>query len=268
MNPNYTPAQLKTLENLAISIGNSQGDGPIPRGVQYINEGKGSFSGCLRGLNSFHNLKTNHAWFADHNLAEFKLQAYITSKLHYIHCVEVEPQGLTSEEEYFFGLFSDYEPLIRWMMGLQPSSASLVKYIHNPKDAMFRNWQMTLALRGDWQSLRERAELFLQDVPPKMKKFAVDQHFYMALSHGDLPAMQTALEELISPKVAKIRNPVFGLAFPSEFISSYATLYAKIARRHGYEINLNTPLIPQEWLPVAALPSYEDPYEFMRKFVI
>ena len=80
--------------------------------------------------------------------------------------------------------------------------------------------------------------------------------------------MQATLEELISPKVAKIRNKVFELAFPSEFISSYATLYAKIARRHGYEIKLNTPLIPQEWLPVAALPGYEDPYEFMRKYVI
>lgn len=265
---NYTPAQLQTLENLAISIHRMQGDGPIPTAVEFINEGKGSFSGCIRGLNSLHDLKTNHAWFADHNLAEFKLQAYITSKLHYIHCIEVEAQGLTTEDQYFFGLLSDYEPLIRWMVGLQPSSTSLVKYIENPKDHMYRQWQMTLALRGDWQSLRERAELFLQDVPPKMKKYAVDQCFYIALSQGNLPAMQATLEELISPKVAKIRNKVFELAFPSEFISSYATLYAKIARRHGYEIKLNTPLIPQEWLPVAALPGYEDPYEFMRKYVI
>lgn len=265
---NYTPAQLQTLENLAISIHRMQGDGPIPTAVEFINEGKGSFSGCIRGLNSLHDLKTNHAWFADHNLAEFKLQAYITSKLHYIHCIEVEAQGLTTEDQYFFGLLSDYEPLIRWMVGLQPSSTSLVKYIENPKDHMYRQWQMTLALRGDWQNLRERAELFLQDVPPKMKKYAVDQRFYLALSKGDSDAMQVALEELISPKVATIRNKVFELAFPSKFISSYATLYAKLARRHGYEINLNTPLIPLEWLPVAALPGYEDPYEFMRKYVI
>jgi Immunity protein 49 len=268
MNSNYTPEQQKLLENNAISVRLDQGDGPIPRGVQYINDGKGSFSGCIRGLNSFHQLKATLAWFTDHNLSEFKLQAYITSKLHYIHCIEVEPQGLATEGEYCFGLLSDYEPLIRWMMGLQPSSAWGLKLINNPKDAMFRHWQMTLALRGDWQNLRERAELFLQDVPLRMKKLAVDQRFYLALSQADMPAMQATLEELISPKVAKARPDSLEYTFPSILIASHATLYAKIARRHGYEINLNTPLIPQEWLPVAALPSYEDPYEFMRKYVI
>ncbi|MFZ6774926.1 Imm49 family immunity protein [Undibacterium sp. SXout7W] len=264
----YTEEQKRVLENLAAGIKNDEEENGAPIAAQYISEGKGSFDGCIRNLRSLHSYKAIYAWFAKYNLEEFKLQASISNKLHYIHCVEVEPRGMTKEADYFLGLLSDYEPMIRWMMELQPGSAQGIKWINNPKEHFFRHWQMTLAVRGDWTALRQRAELFLSDVPTKMKKFAVDQRFYLALSQGDQAGMQVALEELVSPKVAKVRNEVFELAFPSAFISCYATMYAKIAWRHGYQVKLDTPLIPAEWLPVSPLDTYPDPYEFMQKYVI
>jgi Immunity protein 49 len=262
----YTKEQKKVLENLAIGIRNDEGVNRIPVAAQYISDGKGSFSGCVMGLRRLHECKSSLAWFADGELQVCKLQAFIASKLRYIYCMEVEPEGWTAETEYFHGLLSDYEPMVRWMMSLQPVSKLGVNRMNNPKENLFRQWQMTLALRGDWQALKERAELFLSDVPTKMKKFAVDQRFYLALSEGDHAAMQAALEELISPKVEKVRNKVFGLAAVDSFISCYATMYAKIAWRHGFQIQLDTPLIPAEWLPVKPLDAYPDPYEFMTKY--
>jgi hypothetical protein len=263
---NYTGEQRKVLEELEISIKRNEGCNGLPTAVQYINEGKGSFSGCVSNLSSLHYDKSHRAWFVNHDLQEFKLQALIASKLHYIHCVDVEREGWTAEIRYFEALFSDHEPLIRWRMDLQPDYEQGIKWINNPKDHSFRHWQMTLALRGDWHALKERAELFLSDVPPKLKQFAGDQQFYLALSQGDITAMQDILKEFITPKVVKSRNKAYWFGTPSSFISCYATMYAKIAWRHGYQIQLDTPLIPAEWLPVRPLDEYLDPYDFMRKY--
>lgn len=268
MEENYSIEQLQVLANLAASIKNITGEDELPIDARYINEGKGSFNGCLRNLHGLHALKFSHAWFAHHDLEEFKLQAFITSKLHYIQFVEVEPQGMTLENEYFYALLSDHEPIIRWMMSLEPVSPASLNIINNPNQHFYRQWQMTLALRGDWKTLRERAELFLSNIPPKMKKWAIDMQFYLALSKGEKSGIEEVLGEFLSDKVAKIRNKVFELAFPSAFISSYATMYAKIARRHGHQIQFGDPLIPEEWLPVSPLPSYPDPYHFMYKYEI
>lgn len=262
----YSNEQKKVLENLAESI--FLDNKSVPKRLQFIEDGTGSFSGCVRNLYSLHYLMANHVWFTDHDLQEFKLQGFIASKLHYIHCVTVEPINMTKEAEYFLGLLSDHEHMIRWMSSLQPISMQGIKWINSPQEHFFRHWQMTLAVRGDWSALKERAELFLSNVPSKMKKYAVDQRFYLALAQGDQSAMQTALEELVSPKVAKVRNDVFELAFADAFISCYATMYAKIAWRHGFQIQVDTPFIPAQWLPVKPLSEYPDPYGFMHKYSI
>jgi hypothetical protein len=268
MGERYSIEQLQVLENLEVSIKNMTGEGELPIDARYINEGKGSFGGCLRNLHSLHALKFSHAWFACHDLEESKLQAFIASKLHYIQCVEIEPQGMTLESQYFYALMSDHESIIRWMMSLEPASPAGLKLINNPAQHFFRQWQMTLALRGDWKSLGERAARFLSDVPPKMKKWAIDMRFYLALSKGEKTAMEDVLGEFQSEKVARIRNEVFELPFPSAFISNYATMYAKIASRHGHQVQFEDRLIPVEWVPVRPLSSYPDPYHFMSKYRI
>lgn len=268
MSINYTEEQKKNLEEIEVSIKRNEGFNELPTAVQYINEGKGSFSGCVSNLSSLHYDKSHRAWFLSHDLEGFKLQAFIASKLRYIHCMDVEPEGWTAEIRYFEALFSDHEPLIHWRMSLQPDYEQGIKWINNPKDHSFRHWQMTLALRGDWQALKERAELFLSDIPPKMKQFATDQRFYLALSQGDTPAMQNILKEFITPKAVKARDKAYWFGTPSSFISCYATMYAKIAWRHGYQVQLDTPLIPAQWLPVSPLNDYPDPYEFMTKYSV
>jgi hypothetical protein len=268
MNPTYSEEQLVALKNLSTAIRNSQGYGGLPSEVKLIDAKKGSFEGCVRNLIALHKLKADKAWFGDRDLREFRLQAYIASKLHYIHCVEVEPRNLTQEWVYFYGLFSNHEPLIRWMMGLEPSTPHGINIVSNPEDAYFRHWQMTLALRRDWKLVAERAKLFLLNVPPKQKKMAIDQRFYLALAQGHREGMLVTLNELVSPKLAKVRNNVFEMAFARSFIAYHASMYAKIAWRAGYEITVDSSLIPADWLPSDPLDDYRDPYEFMRKYTI
>lgn len=265
MTLNYTQEQVKFLEERKEFIKFLIGDGPLPDPVVLIQQGKGSFEGCVGNLGMLHQEKAEYAWFSDRNLEDFKLNCYIASKLKYIHCKHAGEEGLMWEGEYFYALLSDYEPVVQWMMG-QSASPIVQRRIDNPAQNEYRYYQMTVALKGNWDELSQRAEIFLNDPPAKMKKYEVDQRFYFALANGDKAGMENALAELTHPKLALKRNGSFDFAFSGKFIACFATLYAKVARRHGFELDIQTPYIPTEWIPVAPLFEYSDPYDFMHKY--
>lgn len=267
LNSNFTPEQLAFLADRKEFIVSLFGDEPVPRQVVLIDQGKGSFEGCLSNLQLIHEEKADYAWFADRDLQDFKLQSYIAAKLKYIRCKHMSEEGLMYEHEYFYALLSDYEPSIQWMMA-QPLSPLTQKRVINPAQDAYRSYQMTLALKGDWKQLAQRAEVFLSNPPAKMKKYVPDQRFYLALANGNKEGMEAALAEMTAPKVALKRNGDFYFAFAGQFIACFATLYAKIAYRHGHTLALNTPFIPNEWLPRSPLANYPDPYEFMRRYTV
>ena len=41
-------------------------------------------------------------------------------------------------------------------------------------------------------------------------------------------------------------------------------IYAKIAWRSGYEVEVDLPCIPKEWLPVTPLDNYDEHYDFLK----
>lgn len=53
-----------------------------------------------------------------------------------------------------------------------------------------------------------------------------------------------------------------------DLIDSYTVVFAKLAWRSGFELDLDTPWVPREWLPVRSLPKYEEPWPFMQGFDI
>lgn len=43
----------------------------------------------------------------------------------------------------------------------------------------------------------------------------------------------------------------------------FAVVYAKIAWLHGHQVQVSSPYVPKEWLPIAPLPKYEEAFAFM-----
>ncbi|MET3183773.1 UNVERIFIED_ORG: hypothetical protein ABIC43_006965 [Variovorax guangxiensis] len=231
-----------------------------------IEEGQGNRGGCMSHLQSIHTARAMVDWFGDHDLIAFKQDCYVASKLQYIREKEANELGWLREQNFFTVLVSDHARLIEFYASFKPSDNFWIRRTSNPREHAFRHYQMTLALRGDWEELARRAQEQLDAQPPKLKRFMVDQRFYLALARGDKAGMEEALAELTSPKVAKLRNEQLGFGYTHFFIGTHATMYAKIAWRAGYEIEVDTPYIPKEWLPIHPLEKYEDPYPFMRAY--
>lgn len=264
----YTPEQIAFIQERRERIVEWPRIGTVPDAVVMIEKGEGSFSGCLRDLKRLHTNIADYAWFANQDLATFKLNSYVLAKFIYMIAKTTGEEGVMHEAEYFYALLSDHEPVIQWMMRQPPHSKLFKQRMLNPNQNEYRYYQLTLALKGQWDKLGRKAEVFLQEPPTKMKKYAPDMRFYLALAQKDKAGMEAALAELTSPKVAKVRNDVFELPVASRFVSPFACLYAKTAQRHGFELDVDTVFIPKAWLPICPLPDYADPYEFMRTWSI
>lgn len=79
--------------------------------------------------------------------------------------------------------------------------------------------------------------------------------------------MRQILMEMCSPKL-RSRSYQYESGLTNNFIVMQATLFAKLARRHGYALDIDTPWIPKDWLPIRPNEKYEDPWPFMQNFDI
>lgn len=235
--------------------------------------GAGSRSGCLRSLSSDCKVRSMLAYYRDGNIQETKQWSYLSSKTRILLAhLEVGADYLT--EDLLWPLLSDNEEVIDWYRQNEamyhPEKPSIVGGDKDhPKSWMYYRYQSWLALNARWDELGERCEriLAMQDEIKKDRAYLIDHRFYLALAKGDKAAMESVLLEKCLPKNRRTRfEQQSGLT--RYFIDSYATVFAKLAWRHGYELEVDTPWIPKEWLPIQPNASYDDPWPFMQSFDI
>lgn len=245
----------------------------VQNALTYLDSGEGSRNGCLSSIRLFSESCCVISWFRDSDLPQAKQWAYVSTKS------KVLQQHLSPSEDYLvedllWPLLSDNEEVIDWYRQnhamYHPENPSIAGGDKdNPKSWMYYRYQSWLALNAKWDELGERCEriLAMQDEVKKDRSYLIDHRFYLALARGDQAAMEAVLLEKCEPKNRKLRyDQESGLT--NNFIVSYATLFAKLAWRHGYELDLDTPWIPKEWLPIRPNEKYEDPWPFMQSFDI
>jgi len=209
-------------------------------------------------------------WFDSSNLVLCKQYSYngaIVVKLRHLlrrmqQSMVMTVGSIILIDELLLPLISDNEDVIHWLAN--DDGAFDLKAANNHKTDHFWAYQSRLALRGEWDRLRERCETILADPPrgSSAQKYLVDQHFYLALANGDIAGMEEALAQITSPKGLRGRNNNES-GYSESLICTHAVIYAKMAWRHGYQVSVDTPFIPVEWLPVTPLESYEYMFSFM-----
>lgn len=252
------------------ALQHAQNNDNVERSIHLITNKEGDYTFFLRILRGFCEANATVAWFEKRDLIEFKQWAFLASKLQRI-LLQYRPNEWFPAYKLFYTVLSDNTELISWYKQFQLpfcSSPSDIKDRDNPKQPDFHAYQALLALNGEWDELRQRCELILSTDLKKDKKYLIDHRFYLALANGDKTEMENVLKELTSPKIARVRNYEMAFAFTEHFISTFATLYAKLAWMWGYELEIDTPFIPKAWLPIAPLETYPEPWDFMKEFEI
>ncbi|WKB81261.1 immunity 49 family protein [Cellulophaga lytica] len=119
---------------------------------------------------------------------------------------------------------------------------------------------------NDLESVERNLNIIETISLPKLSKkeelLKIDFEYYKALFNKDKRKCEELLEQLVSPKIHKKRNINDVLA---QYVSQPALGYAKLAWRLGIKVEVNSPLIPKEILPIEPLDNYEIPYDFLRQ---
>lgn len=228
-----------------------------------INNGKGSRFGSLAALSRNAACRALLAFYADQDIANFKNWAFVAASIDKMTISE-QLIGDYLIGDLCWAVLSDCEHLIEWYASSADlfASARMKNQLHNPKSWAFYRYQAYLALRGDLDQLASRAKDFLsmatQRTPSRW--ITCEYEFHVALGEGNLQAMEQALQDMVSPaRRAKVYKNQNGLT--CNLMEAYATLYAKIAWRHGYAIDIGSPWIPQLLMPVDQSVQYTDPWK-------
>lgn len=227
-----------------------------------------NFSWCFMSLQDWCVLNCIKSWFHDANIEEFRNYAYNFSKLQYI-IAQPQYSGLKKVNIYegIWVLMSNYKPIIEWYANLDQAFG---KSIENPRLEDFFIQQFFIALRGEWSLLKQNCELVLSEgLNSNTEESFLDYKFLLALSIGDTNKMIEAILQLMETKRFNRRQKTdIETGYTRDLIDTTTTLYAKLAWYHGYQIKIDTPYIPQEWLPMKPLEEYHDELDFMKNYKI
>lgn len=119
-----------------------------------------------------------------------------------------------------------------------------------------------MILKEDWEMLARDLDILERVTLPKeggpLNK--LDYAFYKAMLARDKSAVEGVISQLVSPKIHRQQNddPIL-----SKYISMPALGYAKLAWLKGIRVEVDSPLVPKELLPVEPLAHYTDTYDFL-----
>ena len=116
----------------------------------------------------------------------------------------------------------------------------------------------------NWAEYERVMPIFKDKFLKRNKAMSIDCIFYEAIANKDKKGAEDAINELLVPKVHKYRNKY---QIYNDFVSYPAIGYAKLAWYKGLEVDINSPYVPKDLLPILPLrqEEYVD-YDFIKNY--
>jgi hypothetical protein len=227
--------------------------------------------GPLSNLHLEYKSRALLVWYRDKDLRQCKENAFVAAMVRRL-IIQDKPAAEYNAQAsgLLYPLLSDNEDMMHWhKQFMLPLFLTLPK--KNPRGLdldqyEYHDLQARLVLQGEWDLLIDRCEKRLATPPKKNKLYLIDYEFYLALARGDTVSMEESLSKLLSPKVARHRNREMCWGLEERLLSAWGFIFAKIAWRVGYQVQVDSPWLPQECLPVEPLDEYPLPYDFLKNF--
>ena len=117
----------------------------------------------------------------------------------------------------------------------------------------------------NWAEYERVMPIFKDKFLKRNKAMIIDCSFYEAIARKDKQGAEDAINELLLPKIHKYRNKH---QIYNDFVSYPAIGYAKLAWYKGLEVDINSPYVPKDLLPIAPLRTEEYlDYDFIKHYL-
>ncbi|TCK01875.1 immunity protein 49 of polymorphic toxin system [Volucribacter psittacicida] len=224
----------------------------------------------MRWISNYYAAQASLDLLLNADVKAFKKHAYIAGKLLMLSQYDYQWAYNDVNIRYFFtSIMSDSPDLINFLIKHRDEIVSVEAPYKRYDARPFFNANTLLALSGEWELLKNRSQIFLNDERKARNylKRIPDHEFYVALCDKDIEGMKTALNKLLDLKKAK--RAVYDTNVWFDFyLQLQVLLYAKIAAIHGFDLGIDSPIAPKELIEYKPLKprEYEDPYDFMKEF--
>ena len=180
----------------------------------------------------------------------------VASKLILMSINEPGGEELQVGDFALYALLSDNEEVIQ--SAACATNKAMREAAMNPLDPRYMVHLIQLAMLGDDERLQSKLDkLANHGRNPDRKEAAAGEHFYSLLLRRD----KEGLERLIQDKHAKVNSA--DVLF-EDCMSYLGTLETKLCWRRGIEVQIDSPLVPMDLMPVRPLEHYDDVYDFLR----
>jgi hypothetical protein len=197
------------------------------------------------------------SFFIDHNIMQAKQHFYTCGKLDEFLITKYDEKILDYGINHLgYALLSDSKALMRSYADLRHSNYEVMIKIGVAAPVYI----LQCLIKDDWSEY-ERAMSIMKSKTVKKFKMEMDFAYYEALAERNQGKIEQILSDFVTPKVHKQRNKVHELI--NEYISHPAIGYAKLAWLKGIEVNIESPLIPRDLLPIKPNGEYKDGYNFL-----
>jgi hypothetical protein len=221
------------------------------------NQGFGWAGGCFGTLGEEYAVThALYSWYVEHNLAAAKQWFYVAAKLIAISSTKpVGNENFWAVHPFMFPLLSDSPEMIALYSTIE--TPNLLENRLKLKANEFDIYLVQTALQGDYNKLAELVDTYKAKNYKTQTKYKISMMLFMeGLMSGNISKMETA--------IAKHKNWVLANPITEDFLSDYGVTLCKLAWIKGFEVQVDSLLIPMEFMPVTPLAHYEDIYEFMK----
>jgi hypothetical protein len=209
-----------------------------------------------------------HEWFVNHNLTKTKQHFYKCGRV-FEYLTKKFDASIMGHGMYYFDylILSDNQALIErfadFTYEITPANRSHREGIEKGYYNAFI-YLLQCSIKNDWVEF-DRILPIVQTKVNKRYKMPLEIEFIEGLRMGDKAKIEVALKGLTQPKMHNKNN---NMPIASQLICHPVIGYAKLAWYKGIEVEVDSPLVPKEWLPIQPLKDEEYiDYDFIKAYL-
>ena len=232
--------------------------------LKRIEEKNGDCQYCMRSLGRIYITVASKEIVVDKDIESFRKNIYVYSKLNLMG-TDTRAYLAWNQMKLFCILMSNNKDFLDFILRtFDIIGHEKEKYKKSEADFYLMR-TILLALKGDWEEVIKRADFYSAN-PSKetgFKYFPLEFGFLRALAEKNVEKMKENINAMLEPKVARQMMYDESIFF---YLHVYVLLYLKIASYYGFDLEIESDIVPKELIDNTSAKEYSEPYEFMKKF--
>ena len=232
--------------------------------LKIIENKNGDSLSCMGSLATIYEITASKVLLVDKDIESFRKNMYIYSKLK-LMSRDTRAYLAWNQMKLFCILMSNNKDFLDFILRtFDIIGHEKEKYKKSEADFYLMR-TILLALKGDWEEVIKRADFYSAN-PSKetgFKYFPLEFGFLRALAEKNIEKMKENINAMLEPKVARQMMYDESIFF---YLHVYVLLYLKIASYYGFDLEIESDIVPKELIDNTPAKEYPEPYEFMKKF--